>query len=298
MWLYVPRTSTTSTTSSTPSTSALATEVSSEPSDPWHGAEPWVTSNAIAMQQPFSWRGWRNRAWMTLLSGLTSGPSTASRGAAEWISSLPASRANRSLRRARGLAWTTTVGSGRRSAALSLTWDPDGSCWRTSLDSSPKGSPTSLPTLPLSGSMRNGTLSQQPRLAPRTAATECGLWPTPTATDSKMSGGTNGQHQTLTDATVRMWPTPKTTDSKSPSEGDLRRRDPGLRGVAMMARGRNGSPTADLNPFFVASLMGLPVDWLTLSSSEVTALCLQQLRTPSDACSTEQVGPSTEGSST
>lgn len=47
--------------------------------------------------------------------------------------------------------------------------------------------------------------------------------------------------------------------------------------------GPDGSPRADLNPFFVAALMGLPLDWLTLSTSAVTASCLRQLHTPSDS---------------
>jgi hypothetical protein len=32
----------------------------------------------------------------------------------------------------------------------------------------------------------------------------------------------------------------------------------------------------DLNPFFVAELMGLPADWLTPSTSEVTDWCRRQ----------------------
>jgi hypothetical protein len=33
-------------------------------------------------------------------------------------------------------------------------------------------------------------------------------------------------------------------------------------------------------------LMGLPMDWLTLSTSAVTASCRRQLHTPSDSSST------------
>jgi hypothetical protein len=50
--------------------------------------------------------------------------------------------------------------------------------------------------------------------------------------------------------------------------------------------GPDGSPKVDLNPFFVATLMGLPMDWLTLSTSAVTASCRRQLHTPSDSSST------------
>ena len=44
--------------------------------------------------------------------------------------------------------------------------------------------------------------------------------------------------------------------------------------------GPTGSPKADLNPFFVATLMGLPPDWLTHSTSEVTVWCRNALQKP------------------
>ena len=37
--------------------------------------------------------------------------------------------------------------------------------------------------------------------------------------------------------------------------------------------GPNGQPKADLNPRFVAALMGVPWDWLILSTSEATGSC-------------------------
>ena len=105
--------------------------------------------------------------------------------------------------------------------------------------------------------------------------------------DMRKSGGnpnTTGTHGlTLTDATVWMWPTPKATDAKTASPGDAARKSPGLRAVTITTGGTDGSPRADLNPFFVATLMGLPMDWLTLSTSAVTASCLRQLHTPSDS---------------
>ena len=92
----------------------------------------------------------------------------------------------------------------------------------------------------------------------------------------------NGHGETLA-GSAAILPNPKATDSKSASPGDTRRKDPGLRAVTITTDGPDGSPRADLNPFFVAALMGLPLDWLTLSTSAVTASCLRQLRTPSDS---------------
>src|SRR5260221_6882898 len=56
--------------------------------------EPWVTLSGKPTQRPFSWRGWKTRPWIGRLSGTISDPLTADLGAALWISSLAATRAN------------------------------------------------------------------------------------------------------------------------------------------------------------------------------------------------------------
>ena len=91
-----------------------------------------------------------------------------------------------------------------------------------------------------------------------------------------------GHGETLA-GTAKVWPTPKATDASRATPGDLRRNTPGRQAVTTSTDGSGGSPTVDLNPFFVATLMGLPMDWLTLSTSAVTALCRRQLHTPSDS---------------
>lgn len=78
---------------------------------------------------------------------------------------------------------------------------------------------------------------------------------------------------------VRMWPTPRAHDGTS--GGDKPSSHPqsggeGLQGAASRhapttpTDGLTGSPKADLNPRFVASLMGVPWDWLTPSTSAAT----------------------------
>lgn len=73
MWLYVP--------------SACAPELepstSESPGSPTY--EPWLTLSGKPSQRPFSWRGWRTRPWIRLLSGTTWSPSTAQRGVDAWI---------------------------------------------------------------------------------------------------------------------------------------------------------------------------------------------------------------------
>jgi len=50
--------------------------------------------------------------------------------------------------------------------------------------------------------------------------------------------------------------------------------------------GNSGSTKVDLNPWFVATLMGLPPDWLTHSTSAVTDSCRKQQQQQSDNYST------------
>lgn len=97
----------------------------------------------------------------------------------------------------------------------------------------------------------------------------------------------------MTDA-IRMWATPRAseahrgTDPKHGTGGESLRQQTGthgLRSVATTTGGDGGLPKVDLNPSFVAVLMGLPPDWLMLSTSEVTDWCRRQLHTPSEACS-------------
>lgn len=318
-WTYVPGISCPSVT---------GTVEQSSPSDPWHGYEPWLVLSGTPTRRPFSWRGWVRRDWIKRLSGMSLNRSTAQRGVDEWISSLPVSPANRSARPVSVAELTMTVGSGPRSPGSSLTWDRDGSCWRTSLSLFDMDYPKSSMTLPRSGSMRNGVCTARPPLVPLTSGNGSGSWPTPTGMDSRSSGGnptTTGTHgTTLTDATVRsamwgtpvarddqkspeahlamkarmggnrtavtsltvqakMWPTPRAsmnenrTTGRAPSHGVTHGRT--LAGEAshqaptIMPDGSTGSPRADLNPSFVAALMGLPWDWLTPSTSAGTASC-------------------------
>ena len=51
--------------------------------------------------------------------------------------------------------------------------------------------------------------------------------------------------------------------------------------VTTQADGPTTSPRADLNPWFVAALMGLPPDWLTHTTTEVHRQCREALVHPS-----------------
>lgn len=152
MWLYVPDLES--------SPSAPDSEDSSSASEsPYPDPELFATSSGKLSPRPLSWRGWRNRPWVELLYGTISRPSTASRGAARWISSLRGSLVSRGAPRGAGRESQTSGGSGRTSSASFGRFNPDGSFSRTLLDLFEGGSSPSSVDWPASGSMRSGVCS-------------------------------------------------------------------------------------------------------------------------------------------
>ena len=269
-WLYVPSASVTDMEDSS---------LDSEQSECQY--EPWLVLSGTATRRPFSWRGWKNRGWIDLLSGTISNPSMAARGVAEWISSLPVSRASRSVLPDRDVVLRMTGGSGLPSDGSFVTWDRDGCSWRTSPDLFDTGYLTSSPTLPTSGSMRNGVCSPRPKLVPLIGGRDFGSWHTPTTTHGA-GGGRNNRGEPTLPTQAKMWATPRALDGMSggdkasshpQSGGDGLQTAATLHSLTTSTDGNDGSPAADLNPRFVAALMGLPWDWLTPYISEATDSC-------------------------
>lgn len=237
-WLYVPA----------PEGSSL---VSTSPSP---DTEVCATSSGKVTPRPLSWRGWKSRPWVRLLSGTTLPPSTADRGVESWISSLRASRASRSALPESSAGPTTSDGSGPISSASFGKFNPDGSFSKTSLDLFGTDSDPSSVDWPSSGTMRNGTCSARQTSAPPIAgrgfssspawpptsherthspravasgiqlANQAATWPTPRAEDSESSGArkSRGVEDTLT-ATTRTWPSPGANDWKGSSQPGQRR---------------------------------------------------------------------------
>src|SRR6266478_1165764 len=71
-WLYVP----------------ASAGWNSESDSPSPDTELWVTSSGKPSLRPRSWRGWKTRPWIALLSGTTLPASEAESGVASWILSL------------------------------------------------------------------------------------------------------------------------------------------------------------------------------------------------------------------
>lgn len=216
-WYYLPNLS---------ECSNFAPDTEGSPSDsasPELTPEPFVTLSGTPTQRPLSWRGWKTRPWIARLSGLTSPPSTVQHGVDEWISSLPASHASLSPQPVSVEVSMTSDGSGPTSPGSLLTWDRDSCSWRTSPSLFDSGYLTSSPTLPRSGSMRNGVCSQRPPLALRINGNGSGFWPTAVATwmtERSPKAIEEGWPPTLIEA-PRLWGTPVARDDQKSPEAHM-----------------------------------------------------------------------------
>lgn len=139
-----------------------------------------------------------------------------------------------------------------------------------------------------SGTMRNGTVYPLPPLAPLTAGTESGLWPTPTANSSNQCSvdaalkeakrlHPQGRWTLMSQVAAmevhgnRMWPTPAARDWRGANGYDttLNKLQNGIRAhldqlpnAVQMAEGKAIRGT--LNPEWVEWLMGFPIGWTDL----------------------------------
>lgn len=174
-----------------------------------------------------------------------------------------------------------TGGSGLPSGTSYVTWDRDSCSWRTSPDLFGSGYLTSSPTLPTSGSMRSGVCSPRPPLAPRIAESDSGSWPTPRATDvftpdpvDPLTGRRKRGTGIDLGGAARAWPIPQARDMKGRTGAN--RHTPNLPDAVgppsetTPPDGATGSTPVDLNPDFVAALMGVPRGWLTPCTSVET----------------------------
>ena len=206
VWLFVPDTAVLN------SPSELSPETTSA----------WLTLSGKPSQRPLSWREWRTRPYIRLLSGTILRPSAAASGVESWILSLRASRANLGLEQVSAKAPTTTVGSGRKSTGLFATLIPSGFSWRTSPDSKTVDSDSSSVIFPSAGSMRNGIVSQRPKSARRTFESGSSSWPTP---DASVAGGYNqtdspgAAKRPVLSLAAKLWPSIRGIDGTKSGTG-------------------------------------------------------------------------------
>ena len=222
-----------------------------------------VTLSGTPSARLLSWRGWKTRPWIRLLSGTLSRPSMADRGVERWISSLLASRVSPGRVPESDRVDLTYAGFGLRYYGWSLRSALPLYSWRTALAWTKEQCAALFDDLAMAPDLFEPALRTS---AHPTVESGGSAWPTPTATDAKASGAAgystdSGRHSgtTLTDRAVRMWPTPTAQDygyNQGGAAGRTGPKRPSLR--ALTATGRSGMV---LNPRFVERLMGYQDSW-------------------------------------
>lgn len=257
-WLYVPGTSSPS--------AAEPEDSSSESEPPRPGVACWVTSSGMPLLRPSSWRGWKTRPWIVLLSGTTLPPSEATSCVRSWIESTcsrQASAASHGAPPARDSAPRTSVGSGPRSTASFARWDPGSSSWKTCRPSLfGEDSLSSSETWPRRGSMLSGVVTALLKRERHTVGSGSsfldGEFPTPTARDARTDQDRARQGSASLGHLVwsgqLTWASPQARDGKGGFSGhtksgrdlsnDVERWPTPTAGDSRSSGGRNASPNA------------------------------------------------------
>lgn len=236
MWLYVP-----------------ATHCAPSPSSPGQAAsssESTTPFSALAQDEDVSWLMWRGKhtpartwsqrwrkvPWMTLLSGLTSEPSTLARGVEAWIASLGATPASPSAWQAPSWAPTILDTSGPTSPAYSPSASlPSPSSRTSALTCLPASARSPKTFTPWASALRRHC-GERRKSALRTAESDSlSLLPTPTASvygtsnNGQRGDGTSyrlaGKESLMAMARSGNWPTPVASDSKRSGLGSEQLRD-------------------------------------------------------------------------
>lgn len=205
MWLHLPR--------------SIASACAPEPAD-WISPSGWplnasastrelfVTLSGKPTLRPLSWRGWKTRPWMMRLSGMTFAPSTAARGVAAWIVSLPATPASLSpapandwLRRIRdtfGPRWIASLAklnlgsSSSKMLAPTFAWDSELSDEICSDEAT----------------LLRRDCSQRQKSVPAMNANGSSSWPTAKAEQKAGTRGNDPRHGRTLDEEATKWLTP------------------------------------------------------------------------------------------
>lgn len=181
MWLYIPQQYLQTSLPGSHCVPASAAS-SSDCTSPSLSIELFVMSSETLSPRPLSWPGWRTRPWLKLLSGVTCAPSTAARGVAAFISSLPATHASRSPMPAGGWETATPGTCGPRLHALSGKFDPSGSSARMSTVTSQWDWPRSSESFQQWATQLKRACFLRLKSAHPTYGAGSSFWPTPVAT--------------------------------------------------------------------------------------------------------------------
>ena len=179
LWLYVPKMNASAACRSVPELEAWTSDCTSRSPD----TRLCAMSSGTLTRQPASWRGWRTRPYVRLLSGPTYEPSTAALGAAAWISCLPVTPASLSRRPASGSASEIRAICGPTSPASSGSASRRASFSRTSRDTCLWDFPSSPKSYERWATELRRACSRRSKSARLTFGEGSSLWPTPTASD-------------------------------------------------------------------------------------------------------------------
>ena len=232
------------------------------------------------------------------LSGMTCEPSMGSRGEVPCRSCLADSHAKTSAPPERVTGLTGSEADyGWKWQESSMKYDPASRSWKTRQCSLLGGLEPYSETWPRWGSMRNGECWERQTWERRTSGTECGLLPTPLASNTKahhMRGSDNGKQReprsyltwptpTKSDWTggpgcsgragglnlrtaVAKWPTPTVNDSKNSTLPPSQIKHDNIPGALLRSGETAGG---QLNPLWVEWLMGWPAGWTDLNVLEM-----------------------------
>ncbi len=143
--------------------------------------EPSAPSSSASTHEMFCLRAKTMESCRRSRSGMTSEPLTAGHGEAVLTWCLGASRARTSAQLARAPASRASeAGSGGTCLGSFVRYDLDSCSWKTAQCSLLEGLDEYSETWPRSGTMRSGVCWEQTTVAPLTAASGFGSWPTPT----------------------------------------------------------------------------------------------------------------------
>lgn len=298
MWIYLPSTSSPSAQEAEVSISPLSWQFQALARSAWWRGKPspstdWLKRSAKA-------------SWLRRLSGRMPEPSTADRGAALWMASLAASRASRTARPERSSGETTPGTCGDLSAAPLSSLEPGSAGSRTSRGCfRPEGPSESGMTYTAWASRLKADCSRRKKLATakRDAGPSSSEWPTWAAPKASLAGAdfaklTRSATGLALPAQAVIWsavwkklwaaPTVAISTGGQLTRGGSRNGELLLAGQAvslffhlrqeMLKDGGNFSGSGlNLNPLFVAALMGWPTGLISCDCSE-TGLFLWKAR--------------------
>lgn len=183
--------------------------------------ELWVTLSGTATQRPLSWRGWKTRPWIQLLSGTMFPPSTLDHGVASWIASLRATRASPSVLPGKDLERMILAISGRISNGILSRYSHGSAFLKTCRGTSDLGLTLFSPTYgEWATELKRACLARQKLalLTNGTASSSSVSWATPKVATGDYQYDANKDPIWNLQGQARLWATPQAHDEKNPRD--------------------------------------------------------------------------------